>query len=595
MALCCNGPHAPRTVRVREPEGVVTMTAINVDGNTYYLQAGADPSTKCVVMYGDDGARVVLGTVERVEYGAGVRWRGSVEGYGRLPGGMYRTRRECVGDVVSVWTDRVDVEPVDAVEAPEGVRVVESRAGDYVEVSVDGEHHVYTWAEDRGVVRDYLVTVDGHADYGDFNADPVGWVRAYYAHMDTEPTDAATVPDTCGTGDAEGVTCDECGAVSVSGWGDLSTCVGCAPESNVCRVHVRTHDGVCPLCDAETEGVPEPSGAPLGEVARRVLDTLSGETDVRYTPTESGTGDVSAVVWATGDGGNRNTYRVGVFMSDAGTVFNGMDGAGDHEHMVTDDADAAVGFIRNHLGVTAPECVVCGEPVDYCQGHGSDNYAAFVWAAHDADYHGACRASCRTEGARGVLIVSREYDPDTDVHDGDVDYADTWAEWHPGASLMDAVDILTTEHLTTDADAHGPDVWTEGDARGERVDYRTGTVTETEGYLYGYTDGERAVIAALATGDTWTCGDIRVTGRGHRVWTEYADDDTEIIPLTVGDPLPVGDLLITRKAFSPAIVESDPDRVTGLMDGACATSAFDGYGALHDHADGTWSVVHMSW
>lgn len=353
---------------------------------------------------------------------------------------------------------------------------------------------------------------------------------------------------------------------------------------------------VCAAVEDTEDALPESNGAPLGGVAHAALVALSGETDVFYTPTESGVGDLTAVVWVAGDGGNRNTFRVGVFMSDAGTVFNGMDGGGDFEHLVTDDAGEAVRFMRGHLELEpVGECVVCGEPSDYCQGHGADNYADYVWAAHDADYHGACRASCRTEGARGVLIVSREYDPHTDVCDGDVTYADTFAEWHPDLPLMDAVDYLRAEYLTTDADHNGPEVWTEGDARGERVDYRTGVVTETEGYLHGYTDGECAVIAALATGDTWACGDMRVTGMGHRIITECAKDHTEAIPLTVGDPLHLRDLQATRKAFGPAIAEADPDRVTGLMDGACATSAFDGYGALYDHNDDTWSVLHMSW
>ena len=381
-----------------------------------------------------------------------------------------------------------------------------------------------------------------------------------------------------------------------------------------------TYDGVAPMHsttgDAECDALPESNGAPLGAVARAALDALSGETDVHWTPTGSGTGDVSAVVWERGNGGNRNVFRVGVFMSDAGTVFNGMDGAGDYCHMVTDDADAAVSFIRNHLGVTAPECVVCGEPVDYCPGHGADNYAAYVWACHDADYHGACRASCRTEGARGVLIVSREYDPDTDVYCGDVHYADTYADWHPDVSVLDAVDLLRGEHLTTSADAHGPEVWTEGDARGQNVHHYTGTVTETEAYMRGYTDAECAVTAALATGEPWECGGVTVTGVGFRVWDvdadevdadnvpwfrrdDYpdadADDAARFIPLSDGDVLPLGEVMALRHTFAPGAEVMEPDNVHRVLHGASTDSAWSGYGVIYDHDDNTWSVVRMTW
>lgn len=478
------------------------------------------------------------------------------------------TRAGAVEAVITVMSG--PVQWADDAEVPVRARVVEWRAGDYVEVSVGGEHHVYTWTDDRGVVRDYLVVMDGHADYGDFAADPVAWVRAYYAGED----------------------------VSVEG-----------PEDD--------------------DALPESNGAPLGAVARAALDALSGETDVHWTPTESGTGDVSAVVWECGNGGNRNTFRVGVFMSDAGTVFNGMDGAGDYCHIVTDDADTGAGFIRNHLQITARGtwddyaddagvCVVCGEPVDYCPGHGypDSNHAAYVWACHDADYHGECRASCRTEGARGVLIVSREYDPDTDVHDGDVNYAETRAEWHPDVSVLDAVDLLRGEHLTTSADAHGPEVWTEGDARGENVHHYTGVVTETEAYLRGYTDAECAVMAALATGEPWECGGVTVTGVGFRVedvdadmvdadnvpWftrSDYGDvmedDAPRFIPLSDGDVLPVSDVMALRDTFTPGASVMEPDNVHRVLHGASTDSAWSGYGVIYDHDDNTWSVVRMTW
>lgn len=266
----------------------------------------------------------------------------------------------------------------------------------------------------------------------------------------------------------------------------------------------------------------------------------------------------------------------------------------------------------------AGECVVCGSVTDYCPGHGypERNHAEYVWAAHDAGYHGACRASCREEGQRGVLIVSREYDPDTDVHDGEVDYAETRADWNPDASVLDVADLMEAEHLTTSADAHGPDVWTEGAARGEDVNYRTGTVTETEGYLRGYTDAERAVIAALVTREGWECGGVTVTGVAFRVWDvdadevdadtvpwfhreDYpdvdADDAARFIPLTDGDVLPLGEVLALRESFAPGAAVMEPDNVHRVLHGASTDSAWSGYGVIHDYGDDTWSVVRMAW
>ena len=45
------------------------------------------------------------------------------------------------------------------------------------------------------------------------------------------------------------VTCDECDATSVSGWGDAPTCLDCTPAEDVCETHQRTTDGPCPLCE----------------------------------------------------------------------------------------------------------------------------------------------------------------------------------------------------------------------------------------------------------------------------------------------------------------------------------------------------------
>ena len=141
----------------------------------------------------------------------------------------------------------------------------------------------------------------------------------------------------------------------------------------------------------------------------------------------------------------------------------------------------------------ASECVVCGSVIDYCQGHGypEANYAQIVWAAHDVDCHHFCKASCRGESARGVLVVSWEYGPD-DVHDGEIDYQEVAAEWHPGVSTDDAAHLFGLNGLTFCADL---EVWDEGDARGEDVNYSTGIVTELEGFVFGYSDAEVLTIA----------------------------------------------------------------------------------------------------
>ena len=39
-------------------------------------------------------------------------------------------------------------------------------------------------------------------------------------------------------------------------------------------------------------------------------------------------------------------------------------------------------------------CPACGEPIDYCQGHGSiaDRWGAAILRAHDGGNHVACKA-----------------------------------------------------------------------------------------------------------------------------------------------------------------------------------------------------------
>lgn len=43
------------------------------------------------------------------------------------------------------------------------------------------------------------------------------------------------------------VTCDKCDNTSLSGWGDLPTCLDCTPDDQICPVHYRTFDTACPL------------------------------------------------------------------------------------------------------------------------------------------------------------------------------------------------------------------------------------------------------------------------------------------------------------------------------------------------------------
>jgi hypothetical protein len=44
-------------------------------------------------------------------------------------------------------------------------------------------------------------------------------------------------------------------------------------------------------------------------------------------------------------------------------------------------------------------CCVCGDVIDYCQGHGEDTRASLVWEEHDNDNHEYCHpdAGCNND------------------------------------------------------------------------------------------------------------------------------------------------------------------------------------------------------
>lgn len=615
---------------------------------TYHVRAWADMT-------------VVWGTATRVE-AVGPRGGEVVQWIARDASGCrvgtsarYKTRNAAVAAIVeATWCADNEAAVVEAVETvTESTGDVHPVAGDPIKWLVVRPSGRESIVMARTAVEALEASGDswvGHgyvaSDYDDSATAVEFWTAGTYAcdrvaetavrvsvwtdELDTEhraamgatgtdtPTDDVPMPDTCGTCDGSG---NECVCDSVESLADMLDGTGTAhcadgveavtePSSAPCA------PAPCGVCDgAECVECVEASGRPLGSVAREALDSLSGETDVHYTPTESGTGDVSAVVWAEGNGGNRNAYRVGVYMAtDGRTVLNGMDGGGDYAAIFTDDATEAVTFVRDHLELTVPECVVCGGVIDYCPGHGADNYAEWAWSLHDADCHNACRASCHTEGARGVVITSREYDPETDVYDGDVSYQDTVSEWHPDASILDVVDLMESERLTTEPDAHGPEVWTEGAARGERVNIRTGVVTETEAYPFGYTDAELALAAALATGTSWECGGVTVTGMGHRIDPEYAtdvvvdpggpnawfdpadyDDDATVLFLDNGDILPTGDIMRLGDTFTTANPVMDGTNVHRYLDGGSSDSAWSGHGVIVDPSTNEWSVVRLTW
>lgn len=52
------------------------------------------------------------------------------------------------------------------------------------------------------------------------------------------------------------------------------------------------------------------------------------------------------------------------------------------------------------------KCVICSDPIDYCQGHGESGW--MVWEDHDHGDHGGCHPSgCGEAGEQVVTVVAR--------------------------------------------------------------------------------------------------------------------------------------------------------------------------------------------
>ena len=100
--------------------------------------------------------------------------------------------------------------------------VVEVGPG-HVEVDVAGTPFTFDMAErfsgGQTVLRDWAVMIDDHADYGDFVADPAGWVQRYYREEGVDVVNVSPCP--CGGSYVDGVcrSCDSC-----------SGCAECAPK-----------------------------------------------------------------------------------------------------------------------------------------------------------------------------------------------------------------------------------------------------------------------------------------------------------------------------------------------------------------------------
>lgn len=66
-------------------------------------------------------------------------------------------------------------------------------------------------------------------------------------------------------------------------------------------------------------------------------------------------------------------------------------------HIDCDEDDGAI----HGCGASEPRCPACGQPIDYCQGHGpiGDPWGYVILAAHDDDNHKACHelADCRKD------------------------------------------------------------------------------------------------------------------------------------------------------------------------------------------------------
>lgn len=73
----------------------------------------------------------------------------------------------------------------------------------------------------------------------------------------------------------------------------------------------------------------------------------------------------------------------------------------------TEDSDA-----DDTIAESVSLCPVCGDPVDYCQGHGQsgDPVGASILSAHDDGYHGRCHpAGCenRADMIESIQAVNR--------------------------------------------------------------------------------------------------------------------------------------------------------------------------------------------
>lgn len=53
-------------------------------------------------------------------------------------------------------------------------------------------------------------------------------------------------------------------------------------------------------------------------------------------------------------------------------------------------------------------CVVCAEPIDYCQGHGriADPIGASILSAHDDGYHGRCEPEACEDRAEMIRATA---------------------------------------------------------------------------------------------------------------------------------------------------------------------------------------------
>lgn len=55
-------------------------------------------------------------------------------------------------------------------------------------------------------------------------------------------------------------------------------------------------------------------------------------------------------------------------------------------------------------------CPACGDPIDYCQGHGQigDPVGASILSAHDDGYHGRCNPAGCEDSAEMIAAVAAQ-------------------------------------------------------------------------------------------------------------------------------------------------------------------------------------------